>query len=129
MSTFSIGQLSKLTNCKIPTIRYYEDIALLSPAFRSEGNQRRSKREHLVRLKFIRHSRDLGFNLKEIKQLIHLQTCANHSPHEAHGIAQHHLAQVQEKITKLQSLARELSVVINSCQQGDAIRCQVLDAL
>lgn len=129
MSIYSIGQLSKLTHCKIPTIRYYEEIELLSPAYRSEGNQRRYTKIHLSRLRFIRHSRDLGFNLQEIRQLIHLQTCAEHSPHEAHAIAQQHLSEVQKKIRQLQSLAAELTTVVNSCQQGDAVRCQVMEAL
>ncbi|PKF54716.1 transcriptional regulator [Alteromonadales bacterium alter-6D02] len=126
---YSIGQLSKLTHCKIPTIRYYEQIGLLEQAMRSAGNQRRYNQDHLQRLAFIRHSRALGFNLEEIKQLIHLQTCAAHSPHEAHQIAQTHLIDVQQKIKQLQALETELKNMVGSCHQGDPYQCQVLAAL
>ena len=60
---FSIGELSKRTGVKIPTIRYYEQMGLIEPPQRSEGNQRRYTRDGLRRLSFIRHSRDLGFTI------------------------------------------------------------------
>ena len=37
----TIGDLSRSTGVKIPTIRYYEQMGLLSHAERSDGNQRR----------------------------------------------------------------------------------------
>ena len=129
MSVFTIGQLAKLTHCKIPTIRYYEEITILPEATRSEGNQRRYNDIHLQRLNFILHCRSLGFNLDEIRQLIHLQTCSHHDPHEAHQIAQIHLKDVQSKIKKLQSLAQELESVINSCSSDSAHQCNVLSVL
>ena len=68
---FSIGKLAIATDCKIPTIRYYEKIGLLPPAQRSAGNQRLYSQANLQQLKFIRHARELGFALPSIRQLIH----------------------------------------------------------
>ncbi|NRA70135.1 MAG: helix-turn-helix domain-containing protein [Gammaproteobacteria bacterium] len=129
MKIYSIGQLSKLVDCKVPTIRYYEQIEILPPATRSIGNQRRYNDDHLTRLRFVRHSRALGFNLEEVRQLIHLQTCAKHSKHEAHKIAATHLLDVQQKIKQLQALEQELTAIVNSCHAGDPYTCQVLDSL
>jgi len=126
---YSIGQLSTLTDCKIPTIRYYEDIGILPLANRSAGNQRRYNSKHLRRLQFVRHSRTLGFNLEEVKQLIHLQECSAHSPHQAHDIAQKHLLDVQQKISQLTALAQELSNIVDCCHHDDDYECRVLDAL
>ena len=126
---YSIGQLSKLTDCKVPTIRYYEEIGILPAASRSLGNQRRYHKDHLQRLGFIRHSRALGVSLQEIKQLIHLQHCVNHSPHEAHDIARQHLSDVQSKIAKLKALENELSNIVDCCHTGDSVHCKVLDSL
>ena len=47
---FSIGDLSRRTGVKVPTIRYYEQMGLLDPPDRSEGNQRRYGRDGLQRL-------------------------------------------------------------------------------
>jgi len=129
MAIYSIGQLSKLTDCKVPTIRYYEQIELLNQPARTLGNQRRYNDEHLSRLRFIRHGRSLGFNLEEISQLIHLQKCAEHSPHNAHEIATTHLLDIQKKIRQLQALEQELAKVTNCCNKKTAYQCKVLEVL
>jgi len=56
----SIGQLSRRSGVKIPTIRYYEQVGLLSTPERTSGNQRRYTKEQLERLSFVRHARGLG---------------------------------------------------------------------
>ena len=129
MAIYSIGQLAKITSCKIPTIRYYEEIDILPIAQRSEGNQRRYNDVHLQRLNFVRHCRALGFSLDEIRQLIHLQTCQQHAPHEAHAIANKHLQDVLQKITQLQLLAMELLEVVHCCSEGEPHQCQILNVL
>ncbi len=129
MSPLTIGKLARLSHCKIPTIRYYEQIAILPQAERSEGNQHRYHDIHLQRLKFILHCRALGFSLDEIRQLIHLQTCTDHDPHEAHQIAEKHLKDVLLKIQQLQSLADELQSIVNSCNSDSPHRCNILSVL
>jgi len=83
----SIGQLSKRTGVKIPTIRYYEQMGLIDAPERSEGNQRRYTPDGLSRLSFIRHSRDLGFSIQDIKGLLELSQHPEIPCHDAHGIA------------------------------------------
>ena len=126
MLVLTIGKLAKLTHCKIPTIRYYEEIAILPEAGRSAGNQRRYNDTHLQRLNFILHCRALGFNLDEIRQLIHLQTCSDHDPHKAHRIAQKHLKDVRLRIQKLESLADELQSIVSSYTSDSAHQCNIL---
>ena len=65
---FSIGDLSRRTGVKVPTIRYYEQMGLVAAPERSEGNQRRYSRHELERLAFIRHARDLGFAVEDIRR-------------------------------------------------------------
>lgn len=60
---YSIGQISRRTGIKVPTIRYYEDMGLIEPADRTEGNQRRYDAAGLEKLGFIKHARDLGFSI------------------------------------------------------------------
>lgn len=63
----SIGELSRATDCKVETIRYYEKIGLMPEPARSAGNQRRYGERHRDRLHFIRHSRQLGFSIEAIR--------------------------------------------------------------
>ena len=67
---YSIGQLSKNTGVKVTTIRYYEEIGILTEPERTQGRQRRYNSAALERLRFIKHARDLGFTIQAIASLI-----------------------------------------------------------
>ncbi|WKL26959.1 MerR family transcriptional regulator [Sinorhizobium meliloti] len=69
---YTIGDLSRRTGVKIPTIRYYEQMGLLAAPERSEGNQRRYEKRELETLAFIRHARDLGLSIEAIRDLLAL---------------------------------------------------------
>src|SRR5690606_16708953 len=69
---FTIGDLAQQTGCKVQTIRYYEEIGLMPEPARTAGNQRRYSQKHGDRLAFIRHSRELGFPLDAIRELLSL---------------------------------------------------------
>ena len=72
MQSVSIGALSSETGVKIPTIRYYESIGLLDAADRSASNRRLYGPDDTRRLRFIRHARELGFEVEAIRQLLAL---------------------------------------------------------
>ncbi len=72
MDDFGIGRLAEATGVKIPTIRFYEQIGLLPSAPRTDGGQRRYDAHAVTRVTFIRHARDLGFDVGEIRELLSL---------------------------------------------------------
>ena len=126
---YSIGQLSKETQCKIPTIRYYEEIGLLDKPQRSEGNQRQYTSSQCQRLHFIRHSRALGFSLEEIRLLIDLQENKRHDCEQADKIALSHLSDVRAKIAQLQQLEGELLTMLDTCHNERTEQCFILKSL
>ena len=69
----TIGEAARQSGVKVPTIRYYEQIGLLSAPARSDGNRRQYEAGELRRLAFIRHSRELGFDIEAIRTLLTLQ--------------------------------------------------------
>ena len=127
---FSIGELSKRTKVKVPTIRYYEEMGLLAEAERTRGNQRRYDKAGLERLSFIRHARDLGFSIEAISSLIELQDHPDRSCRAASQIASSHLADVRDKIKRLKLLEKELSRISSGCDgNGLSENCYVLASL
>lgn len=129
MSQFSIGALSKATNCSVETIRYYEKIGLLPEAERTSGNQRRYDQSHYKRLLFILHARDLGFSIVAIRQLCALSAHPNSPCGEADAIAQKQLVAVRARIERLKLLEKELEKM-TSCSHGHKVQdCQVIEAL
>ena len=127
---FSIGELSKRTKVKVPTIRYYEEMGLLSEAERTSGNQRRYDTVGLERLSFIRHARDLGFSIEAILSLIELQEHPDRSCQAATEIATSQLSDVRAKIKRLRALEKELVRMSKGCEgDGVAEDCYVLASL
>lgn len=127
---FSIGELSKRTKVKVPTIRYYEEMGLLAEAERTEGNQRRYDTAGLERLSFIRHARDLGFSIEAILSLIELQNHPDRSCEAATSITTSQLVDVRAKIKRLKALERELIRISKGCDgHGVSEDCYVLASL
>ncbi|MDF9304184.1 helix-turn-helix domain-containing protein [Tritonibacter mobilis] len=125
----SIGALSKATGVKVPTIRYYEEIGLIDHVSRNAGNQRRYDQAGLERLGFIKHARDLGFTLEEIRDLMGLNGQLGQDCRAADRIAQSQLEKVRARIARLRRLEAELERITTLCQGGNGGQCQVLSAL
>jgi DNA-binding transcriptional MerR regulator len=126
---FSIGELSRRTHVKVPTIRYYEQIGLLPSPPRTEGRQRRYGKATLERLAFIRHSRELGFDLDAVRALLSLQDNPDQSCAAADTIAKAHLAEVEARIARLTALREELRRMIEECACGRVAECRVIETL
>lgn len=125
----SIGELAAETGCNVQTIRYYERIGLLPEAGRTAGNQRRYGRDHLARLAFIHHSRELGFPLKAIRELLSLSDSPDQSCTAADEIARRQLRAVEGRIKRLRALQAELKRMIAACSGGAISKCHVIEVL
>ena len=123
-----IGELSRATGTNIETIRYYERNGLLPAPSRTAANYRSYGDAHRARLAFVRHSRDLGFTIEEIRSLLDLSDHPERDCADADRIATRHLEQVEEKIAQLALLREELSRIVGRCRGGIAADCRVIEA-
>lgn len=125
----TIGRVSKATDCKVQTIRYYEDIGLIPPPDRSQGNQRIYETSHIDRLRFVRHARELGFSLNAIRDLLSLSDNPQQSCEAADAIAREQLTHVEQRIGRLFSLKIELERMVEQCSGGRISDCRVIEVL
>jgi DNA-binding transcriptional MerR regulator len=125
----SIGELSSRTGVKVPTIRYYESIALLPVPSRSEGKQRRYGEAEVSRLTFIRHARELGFEIDSIRELLAMSARLDQSCAEADRIARRHMSEVDRRIRQLTALLAELQRMVDACGHGRLGDCRVIETL
>lgn len=124
-----IGELARRTDVKIPTIRYYEQIGLLPTPPRTEGKQRRYGAEEVKRLNFVRHARELAFDVDDIRQLLALSETPQQSCHEADSIAMRHLEQIEERIRQLDALRAELRRMVDECGHGRICECRIVEVI
>ena len=129
MSSHSIGAAAEATGVRTGAIRYYEEIGLLPPARRTEGNQRRYDAAALDRLQFIRHARSLGFGLEAIRELLALADDPARPCSGADSIARRQLSAVEERLERLQRLQTELQRMIAQCEGGRVRDCRVIEVL
>ncbi len=125
----SIGEAAKASGVKIPTIRYYEQIGLLPAPPRTEGNRRTYDPSDLRRLAFIRHARELGFEIASIRTLLTLQDDLNQPCATADAIAKSRLIEVERRIASLTALKTELEAMVDSCRHGKIGECRVIEVL
>lgn len=125
----SIGTLAKRTGTKVQTIRYYEQIGLMLEPDRSEGGQRRYDDAQLDRLAFIRHSRQLGFSLKAIRDLLDLSDSPERSCAQVDAIARKQLREVEARIVRLEALRVEMQRMIDTCNGDRVADCRILEVL
>jgi DNA-binding transcriptional MerR regulator len=125
----AIGELSRRTGVKVPTIRYYEQIGLLPEPPRTDGKQRRYGLDEVKRLNFIRHARELAFDVEDIRQLLALSAAPQRSCHEADSIAIRHLDQIEARIGRLEALRDELRRMVDECGHGRICECRIVEVL
>lgn len=125
----SIGELSRRTGVKVPTIRYYEGAGLMPAPARTEGQQRRYRPAEVDRLNFIRHARDLGFDVDAIRELLTMSAQPEQPCAEVDRITRHHLAEVDRRIAQLTALQGELRRMLGECGHGRVCECRVIQVI
>ena len=125
----AIGDLARETGVKVPTIRYYESVGLLPPAPRTDSNRRQYDVRAVRRLQFIRHARELGFEVEAIRELLDLAEQPQRSCAKVDSLAREHLQAITSRIERLQALKVEMQHMINACSRGRIAKCRVIDVL
>lgn len=129
MKPLAIGALSCEAGVKVPTIRYYEEIGLLPFPDRAGNNRRTYGPDTVKRLRFIRHARELGFEIDAIRQLLSLGDDPHQPCEEADLIAKAHLAAIELKIARLSALRTEVQRMVGQCAHGEVKDCRVIEVL
>ena len=112
------------------SIRYYEELGLLSPAARSEGAYRLYDASDVERLRFIKELRDdAGFSLAEIGQLLEDEAARGRTrvafahtedPAERRNLLADSLERADRQIGILQAKADRLEAMVRSAQERRA---------
>ena len=130
MNGLTIGRLAKQAGLGIETIRFYERQGLISPPPRTDSNYRIYPEEEVGRLKFIKRAKDLGFTLKEIKELLFMQNDPHATKADIKERTVEKIEDIKKKIRDLSKIQGALEHLAGSCDgHGPLSECPILDAL
>lgn len=124
------GKLAKRTGVNLETIRFYEQKELLPEPDRSPANYRLYSVDAVDRVRFIKKAQQLGFTLREIKELLSLRASRGARCGDVLQRAKTKMGEIDEKIRTLQAIQRALKGLMAQCRGKSPITdCPILTAL
>ncbi|MBT1444979.1 MerR family DNA-binding protein [Shewanella sp. JM162201] len=123
-----IGDVARVTGLSVKSIRYYHDINLVS-AKRGENGYRVYDKAALESLRFVHQCREMGFSIEECRSLLALQQNPGRAAGDVRALAQMHLGTLEDKISRMQALQRQLAALVAECQGGEQSQCPILASL
>ena len=124
----NIGTAARQSGLPPKTIRYYEDIGLLT-ADRAANGYRDYSSEDVHRLRFVQRSRSLGFSVEECRQLLALYTDRDRASADVKAIATEKLGEIDRKIAELTGLREMLGHLVENCHGDARPECPIIDGL
>jgi len=128
-TALGIGELARLAECSVDTIRYYERIGLMPRPERSDGGQRRYGEQRVRQLLFIRRLRDLGFSIDEVGEFLALRRRPSYGCADFKKLADARVAQIRRQRDRLRRLERRLGEISAHCAEGASAKCGVIEAI
>jgi len=123
----SIGKVARLGGVGIETIRFYEREGLIADPPRKESGYRQYGPETVSRLRFIHRARELGFSLKEIKELLFLRLDPGATCDSILERAEEKIREIEERIQTLQRMKKALKALARACPgQGPVTKCPII---
>jgi MerR family copper efflux transcriptional regulator len=124
----NIGAAAERANLPAKTIRYYEDIDLISPA-RSHNGYRDYSDADVHRLRFLQRARSLGFTIEECRLLLSLYEDKRRASADVKAIALEKVNEIDRKISELKSLRGTLAALSQNCHGDERPECPIIDDL
>ena len=124
----NIGEVAKMADLPIKTIRYYEEIGFIQPK-RSANGYRSFRESDVHKLAFLGRARSLGFSIEDCRALLHLYADDTRASADVKRIAQEHLTRIDAKVKELQTMRHTLSHLIEACAGDDRPSCPILSDL
>jgi Cu(I)-responsive transcriptional regulator len=124
----NIGDASKRVNLPPKTIRYYEEIGLVTP-LRDANGYRVFRDSDLHKLTFLERSRALGFTIEDCRNLLALWGNQTRASADVRRIAKDHLVQIETKINDLAAIRDTLTDLVDACSGDGRPDCPILQGL
>lgn len=130
MATLTIGKVAKQTGLGVETIRFYERKGLLEEPPRNDSGYRQYPPETIVKLRFIKQAKRLGFSLQEIGDLFALRQNQDATCGDVRVQAEEKIRNIEEKIKDLTRMKEALAGLTCQCStNGPVSECPILTAL
>ena len=126
---YNIGEAASMSNVSAKMVRHYESLGLLPKVARTDAGYRQYSDKEVHTLRFIRRSRDLGFSMAEIAELLALWQNRRRPSSSVKRIATEHVAALDAKMAEMAAMRKTLQHLVHCCHGDDRPDCPILDEL
>ncbi len=128
--TLTIGQVARQVGIGVETVRFYERRGLIESPPRGSSGYRLYEPEAIASLKFIRRAKELGFTLREIKQLLELKLDEDSTCEDVKQHAEAKIQDIDARLASLQQMRRALVDLTQACDgRGKMDGCPIIRCL
>lgn len=124
----NISDAAEASGLPAKTIRYYEEIGLVTPG-RSPNGYRDFARTDVHNLAFLARARALGFSIEDCRALLALYEDSSRASADVKRIAQRHLDEIEEKILQLREMRDTLAHLVEACRGNHRPDCPILASM
>jgi len=125
---YKIGDVAKLTELTVDTLRYYEKCELLAKVNRNGSGIRVYSDKDISILRFIKRAQRMNFTLAEIKDLLQMRQDPQHAQNKVRQLSQEKLEAIENQLEELTSLRDELKLLLNLCRSSEN-GCPIIDEI
>jgi len=129
MDLMNIGQAAKASGVSAKMIRHYESVGVFAQAQRTESGYRQYTDKDVSTLRFIRQSRDLGFSIEQIRELLRLWQDRRRPSRQVKALAQAHIQELDAKLRELRAMKATLEHLVHCCNGDDRPDCPIIETL
>ena len=125
----NIGEAAAMSGVPAKTIRYYEEVGLISPAPRGDNGYRAYNDRDVHMLRFVQRARSLGFGVQDCRQLLALYRDPHRASAEVKTLTERRIAEIDRKIGELAGMRATLVDLAENCHGDERPECPILDDL
>ena len=125
----NIGQAAQASGVSAKMIRHYEAVGLVPAPNRTDSGYRQYTDNEVHTLHFIRRSRDLGFSIQQIGELVGLWQDRKRPSRQVKALAQAHIQELETKAQELLAMKAALEHLVHCCHGDDRPECPILQTL
>lgn len=129
MQAMNIGQAAQASGVSAKMIRHYEEVGLFPKPARTDSGYRQYTDREVHTLRFIRQSRELGFSLEQIAELLGLWQNRRRPSRQVKALAEAHVKELDQKIQEMLAMKATLEHLVHCCHGDDRPDCPILENL
>lgn len=130
MDSLRTGEVAEQAGVNVETLRFYEREGILPEPPRRTSGYREYPPGTVNLIRFIKRAQELGFSLREVKELLSLRNVPRRAAKRASRLVESKIAEIDHKIRDLNAMREALDDLRCACDANSSpSACPIIESL